>query len=93
MEGAQAKLEGSLLKRIKNSLIDEKGMLTNIIESESITITQPGSESLDTLTEEEEKLKSEIYNDNNEIPRMDEEDFAGKNLPLNISNIICDIAL
>ena len=89
MEGAQAKLEGSLLKRIKNSLIDEKGMLTNIIESESITITQPGSESLDTLTEEEEKLKSEIYNDNNEIPRMDEEDFAGKNISFDISNIKC----
>ena len=89
MEGVQAKLEGSLLKRIKNYLIDDKGMLTNIIESENITITQPGTESLDSLTEEEERLKSEIYNDNNEIPRMDEEDFAGKNLPLNISNIIC----
>ena len=87
LESAQAKLEGSILRRIKNTFIDEKGMLIYIIESENITINQPGKESLNDLTEEEEKLKSEIYNDNNEIPRNDEEDFAGKNISFNISNI------
>ena len=89
LEGPQAKLEGSLLRRIKNFLIDKKGMLTNILESENITITQPRKESLTTLTKEEEKLKSEIYNDNNEIPRMDLEDFPGKNISFDISNIKC----
>ena len=89
MEGAQAKLEGSLLRRIKNFLIDEKGMLINIVESENITITQPGNESLNTLTEEEEKMKNEIYNDNNEIPVMDDEELPGSNITFDISNIKC----
>ena len=50
LEGAQAKLEGSLLRRMKNFLIDEKGMLTNTLESENMTITQASNESLTTLT-------------------------------------------
>ena len=89
LESAQASLEGSVLRRIKNSFIDEKGMLINIIESENITIIQPGQENLNSLTEEEEKLKSTIFNNNNEIPRIDEEDFTGKDIPFDISNIKC----
>ena len=89
LQGAQAKLEGSLLKRMKNFFIDEKGMLRNTLESENITISQPSQESLNTLTEEEEKLKSEIYNDNNEIPRIDEKYVADKNMSFDLSNMKC----
>ena len=87
LESDKAKLEGSRIKRIKNTFLDEKGMLIYIIESESISIIQPNKESLNDLTEEEEKLKSEIFNDNNYIPRNDNEDFIGKNISFNISGI------
>ena len=87
LESAQARLEGSNLRRIKNSFIDEKGMLVLINEKENITIIQPSLESLSDLTEEEEKLKSEMYNENNEIQREDKEDFIGQNISFDISNI------
>ena len=75
LESAQAKLDGSNLRRIKNSFIDEKGMLKYIIECENITIIQPDIESLKDLTEEKDKLKTELYNENNEIAREEETDF------------------
>ena len=78
IEGMQAKLEGSQIRKIKNSFLDSKGMLYYIIENENISISQPPIESISDLSEEEDKLKSEIYNDNNEIPRNDDEDFTGK---------------
>ena len=87
LESAQAKLDGSNLRRIKNSFIDEKGMLKYIIECENITIIQPDIESLKDLTEEEDKLKTELYNENNEIPREEEADFFGNNITFNLSNI------
>ena len=87
LESVQAELEGSKLKKIKNSFLDEKGMLVFISEYENITIIQPNKESLNDLTEDEDKLKSEIYNDNNEIKRNDEEDFSGKNITFNLSSI------
>ena len=90
LEGTQAKLEGSNLRIIKNTFIDEKGMLVLILEQENITIIQPDKESLSDLTEEEDKLKSEIYNDNNEIPRDSGEDFMNQNISFEISNIKSD---
>ena len=87
LESAQAKLDGSNLRRIKYSFIDEKGMLKYIIECENITIIQPDIESLKDLTEEENKLKTELYNENNEIPREEETDFFGNNITFNLSNI------
>ena len=90
IEGAHAKLEGSNLRRIRNSFIDEKGMLVFIVEKENITIIQPDKESLSDLTEEEYKLKSEIYNENNEIKKEDEEEFIGQNISFGISNIKSD---
>ena len=79
IEGMQAKLEGSQIRKIKNSFLDSKGMLYYIIENENISISQPPIESISDLSEEEDKLKSEIYNDNNEIPRNEDEDFIGNN--------------
>ena len=49
LEGTQARLEGSKLRKIKSSLIDEKGMLYYIIENENITIIQPNKDSLSYL--------------------------------------------
>ena len=40
-------------------------MLLLIIESGSMNLVQPGKESLEDLTEEQNKLKSEIFNKNN----------------------------
>ena len=71
IESEQAKLEGSKLRRIKNTFLDEKGQLVYIIETESIVVNQPNKESLNDLTEEEEKLKSEIFTDNNYFQRND----------------------
>ena len=62
-------------------------MLVLIIKRENMNLVQPGKESLNDLTEEEDKLKSEIFNENNYIPRNDEEDFIRKNITFNISNI------
>ena len=87
LESPQAELEGSTLRKIKNSFIDKKGMLVLINEFENISIIQPNKESLSDLTEEEDKLKSEIYNGNNEFEREDKEDFMGKNVSFNISSI------
>ena len=86
VESAHAKLDGSVLKRIKNSFIDEKGMLVFISESEDMTIVQPEGNS-NELTMEEKKLKSDIYNENNFIPRNDDENFLGKDMSFNLSNI------
>ena len=87
LESVQAKLDGSKLKKLKNSFLNEKGMLVFISEYENITIIQPNKESLNDLTEEEDKLKSDIYTDNNGIKRNDEEDFTGKNITFNLSSI------
>jgi len=87
LDGTQAKLEGSNLRRIKNTFIDEKGMISSIIEYEYVTICQPNKEIVSELTEEEDKLKTEIYNENNQIPREDGEDFMGKNISFDISDI------
>ena len=87
IESLQAKLDGSKLRKIKNSFIDTKGMLFSIIEYESVNITQPPQDTIGDLTEEENKFKSEIYNENNQIPRDDEEDFIGKNISFDISEI------
>ena len=87
LEDSQGKLEGSTLRKLKNSFIDKKGMLVLINEFENISIIQPNKESLSDLTEEEDKLKSEIYNGNNEFEREDKEDFMGKNVSFNISSI------
>ena len=87
LESPQAELEGSTLRKLKNSFIDKKGMLVLINEFENISIIQPNKESLSDLTEEEDKLKSEIYNGNNEFEREDKEDFMGKNVSFNISSI------
>ena len=87
LESVQAKLEGSMIRIIKNSFIDEKGMLVFIEESENVTIIQPTNESFSQLTKEEEKLKSEIYNENNFVERNDDEDFIGKNITFNLSKI------
>ena len=90
LQGEKAELEGSQLKRIKNSYIDERGMVVFITEYENITIYQPEKESLSDLTKEEDKIKSEIYNDNNEIQRNDNEDFMGKNISFDFSSIISE---
>ena len=76
-----------MIRIIKNSFIDEKGMLVFIEESENVTIIQPTNESFSQLTKEEEKLKSEIYNENNFVERNDDEDFIGKNITFNLSKI------
>ena len=86
IESVQAKLDGSVLKRIKNALFDEKGMLVFIFESENMTIVQP-DKNPNELTMEEKKLISDIYNANNFIPRNDDEDFLGKDMSFNVSNI------
>ena len=88
IQSAQAKLEGSNLQRIKNTFLDEKNMLTNIIESENFTISQPDNDSLSELTEEEKKLKSEIYDDNNAMERDDEQKFMGNDVSFDLSDII-----
>ena len=90
VESIQAKLEGSKLRKIRNSFLDEKGMLYNVIEYEKVTLIQPGKETLTELNYEEDKLRSEIYNDNNQIPREDEQNFIGKDISFNISSIISE---
>ena len=89
VESLQVKLEGSQIKKYKSSFIDENGMLVSIIEYENITIYQPDNESISDLTEEENNLKNEIYNENNQIQSDDlsNEDFNGKNISFNLSSI------
>ena len=87
LESMQAKLDGSKLRKITNSFMDEKGMLFSVFEIENVTISQPPMDTIGDLTEDEDKLKSSIYNENNQIPRDDEEDFEGKNISFDIGGI------
>lgn len=88
IDAMQAKMEGSQLKKLKYSFMDEKGMLSSIIEYENITIFQTQNEFLSDFTEVEIKLQSEIYNENNQIEKDDKEkDFIGKNISFWISCI------
>lgn len=63
----QAKLDGSQIKKLKNSFIDEKGIIVSIFEFEDVVIYQPETDSLSDLNEEEAKIKSEIYKMNHFI--------------------------
>lgn len=87
LETFQAKLEGSQVRKLKFYYINEKDLISNIIESENVTFYQPDNDSNSDLTEDEEKLKSGIYNDDNEVPRNDSEFFHGKDDSFNISSI------
>jgi hypothetical protein len=46
VESAEAKLEGSQIRKLKNYFLDEKGMIFSIMELENITIYQPDNETL-----------------------------------------------
>ena len=87
LESFQAKLEGSQKRKLRNYFINEKDFLFSIIEIENVTLFQPEKDSIEDLTEDEERLKAEMYNDNNEVPRNDTEYFSGKGMSFNISNI------
>ena len=85
----QAKLDGSQIKKLKNSFINKKGIIVSIFEFEDVVIYQPETDSLSDLNEEEAKIKSEIYNEDNEIQRNDTEvaSFSGQDFSFNISKI------
>ena len=88
LEDSQGKLEGSTLKRMKNTYISSStGMLYMVNENENITIKQLNKESLKSLTEQEEIIKNEIHNDNNQIGINLNDFFIGQNITFNISNI------
>ena len=90
LDGVKAKLEGSQIRKLKNyffSISNQQAILNNILEIENAYITQPDHENIKDLNEEEEKLKTEIYGENNNISRDDNEDFIGKNTPFNITGM------
>lgn len=45
----QAKLDGSQIKKLKNSFIDEKGIIVSIFEFEDVVIYQPETDSISDL--------------------------------------------
>ena len=89
VESTEAKLEGSQIKKLRNYFLDEKGMIFSIMELENITIYQPDNETLSDSTDEENKLKEGIYNENNEILRneTEQDQFGGKDFNFNVSSI------
>ncbi len=50
LESMQAKLDGSKLRKITNSFIDEKGMLFSVFEIENVTISQPPMDTIGDLS-------------------------------------------
>ena len=89
LESLEAKLEGSEVKTIKNSFLDNNGMIYLINQLETATIYQPDSNSIKRPTAEEEQLKNEIYNDKNEIERNEtfDEIFSGNDALFKISTL------
>ena len=89
LEGEDAKLDNSEIKTYIYSILNEKGMLISIKEIQNIIMNQRNNSENNVIDEEDQYLKSQIYNEDNQITpdQSEPEGFIGQNFSVNFNGI------